>query len=418
MSVFNKTLLTNGVRVLTENHPDSKAVVVGFWIQAGTRFESKKQEGISHLLEHMVFKGTEKYSAYDIARSLEARGGDINAFTGREHTCFHTTSLKQDLDLSIDVLSQLFAFARFKEEEFTKEKRVVLQEILMASDDLEEYTFDLFFEKAFPQHPLGFQILGSPQSVSQLSLSDIQHHYEQSFVPENLIVSVVGSVDHDEVVNSVEQHLRAKQWSQSRPALTPPQPAPAYQPVHDFQQKDCEQFHLLLSFPACAYTDPDRFNGFILNTALGGGMTSRLYQKVREDRGLVYSIFSMLNTFTDTGIQTIYAGTEENHVHEVIDLVLQELGQVQQQGLSEEDLELFKTQTKGQIIIGSEDIDSRMNSLAINEMVFGHYRSVDEVISDIDKINTESLMKYIQKTLKKDQIGLFTMGKRPISTIG
>lgn len=409
---FRKTTLANGVRVLTERHPESRAAVVGFWIQAGTRFETKKQEGISHLLEHMVFKGTEKYSAFEIAQSLEARGGDINAFTGREHTCFHTTSLKEDLDLSIEVLSQLFAFAKFKEEDFIKEKRVILQEIFMASDDLEEYVFDLFFERAFPKHPLGYQILGSVESVQALSLKDVQAYYDQHFIPENLIVSVVGSVDHDTVVKSVERHLSGKKWV-ARQVLEPP-PAPKITSFQDFFQKDCEQYHILVSFPACRYTDPDRFNGFVLNTALGGGMTSRLYQKIREEKGLVYSVFSMLNTFTDTGLETIYAGTEENHVLEVIDLINTEVDRVAEQGLSEQDIGLFKTQAKGQIIIGSEDIDSRMNSIAINEMVFGQYRAVDDVIRDLEKINRTSLMNYIEEKLKKEQRSLFVLGQKSI----
>ncbi len=409
---FRKTTLANGVRVLTERHSESRVAVVGFWIQTGTRFETKKQEGISHLLEHMVFKGTEKFSAFEIAQSLEARGGDINAFTGREHTCFHTTSLKEDLDLSIEVLSQLFAFAKFKEEDFIKEKRVILQEILMASDDLEEYVFDLFFERAFPKHPLGYQILGSVDSVQALNLKDIQAYYDQHFVPENLIVSVVGSVDHDEVVKSVELHLSGKKWATHQ--VLSPSPAPKIQAFQDFFQKDCEQYHILVSFPACRYTDPDRFNGFVLNTALGGGMTSRLYQKIREDKGLVYSVFSMLNTFTDTGLETIYAGTEENHVLEVIDLINQEVDRVAEQGLSEQDIDLFKTQAKGQIIIGSEDIDSRMNSIAINEMVFGKYRAVDDVIRDLEEINRTSLLRYIEEKLKKEQRSLFVLGQKSI----
>jgi len=409
---FRKTTLANGVRVLTERNSESRAVVVGFWIQTGTRFETKEQEGISHLLEHMVFKGTEKYSAFEIAQSLEARGGDINAFTGREHTCFHTTSLKEDLDLSIEVLSQLFAFAKFKEEDFIKEKRVILQEILMASDDLEEYVFDLFFERAFPKHPLGYQILGSVDSIKALSLKDVQRYYDQHFVPENLIISVVGSVDHDRVVESVERHLSGKKWG-THQVLAPP-PAPKIKAFQDFFQKDCEQYHILVSFPACRYTDPDRFNGFVLNTALGGGMTSRLYQKIREEKGLVYSVFSMLNTFTDTGLETIYAGTEENHVSEVIDLINQEVDRLADQGLSEQDIDLFKTQAKGQIIIGSEDIDSRMNSIAINEMVFGQYRAVDDVIQDLEKINRASLMTYIEEKLRKEQRSLFVLGQKPI----
>lgn len=405
---FKKTVLDNGIRVLSENHSDSRCVVTGFWVASGARFEQPHQIGISHLLEHMVFKGTEKYNALQLALCMESKGGDINAFTAREHTCFHTTSLSEDLDLSVDVLSQLTAFARFDESEFKKEKGVVQQEILMAADDLEEYVYDLYYEKIFPKNSLGYQILGSTESVESLSIADIQSYYDQYFVPENMIVTAAGNVDHDEFVSSVQKHLDQKQWnssSKSQELVTPPVVS-----IKDFHQKDCEQFHIIVGFPACSYSDDNRFNGFVVNTALGGGMTSKLYQSVREERGLVYSIFSMLNTFTDTGIQTIYAGTEKKHVNEVVDLIHKELKTLRAKGLSRDEIELYKTQAKGQIIIGAEDIDNRMNSIAVNEMVFGEYRSVDKVIQDIDKVDQDSVMNYIEGKLSEDNISLFMLG--------
>ena len=409
---FKKTVLESGIRVLSENHPDSRCVVTGFWVGTGTRNENSRQIGISHLLEHMVFKGTEKYNALELALRLESRGGDINAFTAREHTCFHTTSLSEDLDLSVDVLSQLSAFAKFDQTEFDKEKRVVQQEILMATDDLEEYVYDLYYEKIFPNNSLGYQILGSVDSVAAQTIPDIQKYYDDNFVPENIIVTAAGSVNHDELVKSVESHLKNKTWNSKNnqsQLITP-----ARHVVNDFQQKDCEQYHIIVGFPACSYSDDDRFNGFVVNTALGGGMTSKLYQSIREDRGLVYSIFSMLNTFTDTGIQTIYAGTEQKHVEEVVDLIRKELKQLKANGLSNEDIELYKTQAKGQIIIGAEDIDNRMNSIAVNEMVFGEYRAVDTVIADIDKVNKDSVMAYVQDKLDPDNLSLFMLGSEPV----
>ena len=405
---FNKTVLDNGVRVLTEQHLDSRCVVTGFWVATGTRFESFAQMGISHLLEHMVFKGTDKYDAYQLALSMESRGGDINAFTAREHTCFHTTSLSEDLALSVDVLSQLSAFARFDEAEFVKEKKVVQQEIMMASDDLEEYVYDLYYEKIFPGNPLGYQILGSQESVENLQLSQVRDYYEKQFVPQNLIVTAVGNVNHDEVVACVLEHLKNKTWKNSlleSSFVTPPSTQ-----VREFFQKDCEQYHIIVGFPACSYRDDNRFNGFVVNTALGGGMTSKLYQKVREERGLVYSIFSMLNTFTDIGIQTIYAGTEQDHVEEVVDLIRSELKDLRKHGLKKEEIELFKTQAKGQIVIGAEDIDNRMNSIAVNEMIFGEYRPVDQVLADIDKVNQDSIQAYIDEKLDPDALSLYMLG--------
>lgn len=405
---FKKTVLDNGVRVLSEHHADSRCVVTGFWVATGTRYESREQVGISHLLEHMVFKGTEKYNALELALCMESKGGDINAFTAREHTCFHTTSLSEDMDLSVDVLSQVVAFAKFNKNEFIKEKGVVQQEILMAADDLEEYVYDLYYEKIFANNPLGYQILGSMQSVESLKLADIQSYYDKHFVADNIIVTAAGCVDHDELVSSVEHHLKNKKWSGQKdnsPLVTPEKRS-----IQGFFQKDCEQYHIIVGFPACSYRDDDRFNGFVVNTALGGGMTSKLYQSIREDRGLVYSIFSMLNTFTDTGIQTIYAGTEKRHVPEVIDLITTELKNLKKHGLKKEEIELYKTQAKGQIIIGAEDIDNRMNSIAINEMVFGTYRSVEKVIADIDLVNQDTVMQYIEDKLNPDDLSHFMLG--------
>ncbi len=250
--------------------------------------------------------------------------------------------------------------------------------------------------------------MGSPESVDRLSLLDLKSYYDQNFIPENIIVTAAGSVNHDELVKSVEEHLKLKSWTHKK---TPnPLETPKKTVIKEHFPKDCEQYHIVVGFPACSYSAANRFNGFVVNTALGGGMTSKLYQSVREDRGLVYSIFSMLNTFTDTGIQTIYAGTEKKHRDEVIDLIHKELKQIKKHGLSKDEIELYKTQAKGQIVIGSEDIDNRMNSIAVNEMVFGQYRPVDKVIEDIEKVNQDSVMDYIDEHLDPDNTSLFTLG--------
>lgn len=409
---YQKTTLDNGVRVVSENHADSRCVVTGLWVEVGTRFEKHEQMGVSHLLEHMVFKGTEKYSALDLARCLEARGGDINAFTAREHTCFHTTSLKEDLPLCIEVLAQLTAFAKFDKKEFTKEKKVIQQEIQMAMDELEEYFYDLYHERIYPNNSLGYQILGTVDSVDSINVDDVKNYYDTHFVPENIIIAAAGAVNHQELVAHVEKNFANKKWANKKhnKKFT----TPRHELVREFYQKDCEQYHILVGLPACSYSAENRFNGYVLNTALGGGMTSRLYQSVREDRGLVYSIFSMLNTFTDTGFQTIYAGTEKKNVPEVIDLIRKEMINVKKNGLSKDDIEFFKTQAKGQIIIGSEDIDNRMNSLAVNEMIFKKFRSIDNVISDINKVTVDSVQEYIDDKLDVDKLNYFLMGPEEI----
>ena len=410
---FQKTTLDGGVRVLSEHYPHCRSLVVGFWVGVGARFESKTKMGISHLLEHMVFKGTEKYNAFGLARCLEARGGEINAFTEREYTCFYTSSLKEDMDLAVDVLTQLCAFAHFDNHEFKKEKGVVRQEILMASDDPEESIYDLYYQKIFPDHPLGYPILGSMDSIEALSLSDLKTHYDKHFTSGNIIVTAAGFVDHDQLVASVDKYFSKKRWKNTKTPKTG-MTIPVETPVNDFFVKDSEQYHILVGFPSHGYSNINYFSAFIVNLALGGGMTSKLYQSLREQRGLVYNVSSLLNPFIDIGVQTVYAATQEDNVKESVDLIRKELKELKEKGLNSEDIELYKTQAKGQIIIDSNDIDDRANSIAISEMVFGEYRSLDQIISDIDRVSKDSVMEFIDLKLDLDHLNLFMLGPKPM----
>jgi predicted Zn-dependent peptidase len=405
---FKKSTLDNGLRILTEHHPESRCTVMGVWVTTGTRHETPEMLGVSHLIEHMVFKGTERHkSAYDLARVLEAVGGEINAYTGREYTCYHTTTLKENLDLSVDVLSQLVKSATFNPDEFEKERRVILQEILMAADDTEEYIYDLFFESIYAGNSLGWPILGTLDSIKNIRCKDAQSWYQQRYYPQNMIVSAAGAIDHDDFVAMIEKELGG-QWGAKpfeQQIITPP-----VRKINEFVQKDTEQYHLIGSFPASSYHDDNRFDAYVLNTALGGGMTSRLYQKIREERGLVYSIFSLLNTFTDNGIQTIYAGTEKENVGEVIDLIVEELFGLTQVPISKEDVDMFKVQARAQIIMAAEDIESRMNSLAVNEMVFGKYRPVDQVVAEIDRVSVDSVDAFVKEKINPENLSFFMMG--------
>jgi len=404
---FKKTVLSNGLRILSESHPESRCAVVGAWVPNGTRHEPADMVGVSHLIEHMVFKGTSEFSAYDLARSLECVGGEVNAYTGREHTCFHTLSLSENLDLSIHVLSQLVRHANFDPKEFEKERKVIQQEILMSADDLEEYVYDLFFEKVFGDSSLGWPILGTAQSIQTMDRQKAYDYYKSHYTPSNMIVSAAGNVDHDQLVEMVEKELGGD-WGAKAP--TKVIITPEVHKLGEVFHKDSEQFHILASFPSSSYPHKDRFESYVLNTMLGGGMTSLLYQKVREERGLVYSIFSLLNTFTDCGVQTIYAGTDKENVEEVIDLIVQELFLLRQGSVASSDVEMYKTQARAQILIASEDIESRMNSIAINEMVFGDFRSVENVISEVDKVTVDSVNAYIEKQIQPETLGFFMLG--------
>lgn len=425
-SKYKKSVLSNGVRVVTEDHPDSRGVSCGFWIETGTRNETEKNQGISHFVEHLVFKKTKNRSAYEIARDMEAVGGDLNAFTSRESTCFHTHSLKEHLDLSVDILSDLVGRAEFDAIDFEKEKSVVMQEILMSADQIEDAIFDVYFQRAYDGSPLGWPILGTEKSVTGMKRTDVLDYYKTKYTPENLIVSVAGRVDHDALLRVLEDKLSFARDSGRKKSVKGKVPSgpmksatkKAAQKFKFIEPKDfneiikrpSEQVHILMGLPAASFTDKLRFEGFIVNSLLGGGMTSRLYQKIREEQGLSYSIYSHLSTFTDTGLMLIYAGTEPKHVKQVIEIAQNEVKEIRKKGMARADLNLYKTQVKGQILLGADDIENRMNSLGVNEMVFGEYRSVDKVIQEIEKVNLDSVHEYIEKFIRPDELGLLLMG--------
>lgn len=410
---FRKTVLPNGLRILTENHPMSRAAACGVWIAKGTRDEAADEAGLAHFIEHLVFKRTKKRTAFEIARDMEAVGGDLNAFTSRESTCYLTFSLREHVGLSLDVLSDLVCRPKFDLADIKKEKQVVIQEIHMAEDQLEDNIFDQYFELAYPELPLGKPILGTVKSISDMSREQIINFHRRQYTSSNVVVSVAGRVDHDEVVELAKKWLKLPTTSAAELLATRVHEIPKLRSFREAVRRPSEQAHILIGLPASEFSAKLRFEAYIVNTLLGGGMTSRLYQSVREDRGLVYSIYSQLVTFIDAGQMLIYAGTEPKKAPEVVELILKEIKKLIRGGLTKKDIEFFKTQVKGQILLGADDIDSRMNSLAVNEMVFGKYRAVDDVIQDIDNVNLDSVHQYIETYLDLDQLGILLMGAVP-----
>ncbi|MCB0411656.1 MAG: insulinase family protein [Bdellovibrionales bacterium] len=402
--VFKKTELSNGIRVVTEHHSNSRATAVGFFIDRGSRDEEAPLSGAAHFLEHLVFKGTKTRSAFQIALELEALGGELNAFTSREHTCFHATTLREHVETSVAVLSDIIQNATLNLPDFILEREVVLQEIDTSADSFEEYVFDQYYEKAFPNQSLGRSILGTPESMAELQREDLEKFYKDHYGGKNLIISVAGHVDHDAIVVQLEKALANSQCANE--GLYRPKPNVAR--FTDFLPRPSEQIHAVLGFESVGFKDPHRFDSYIANAVLAGGMTSRLYQKVREESGLVYSIYSYLHSFTDSGLLLLYFATSEKNLGAAMDKVRQELDEIKKRGISKPDLEMFKTQVKGQILMASDDIENRMNSLGVNEMVFGTYRPVESVIDEIDRISTDSFQCYLDTYLLPENMsGLF-----------
>lgn len=403
---FQKTVLSNGIRVVSERHPYSKAVSVGVWVDTGTRDESPGLEGISHFIEHLVFKGTKTRSAYRIVRDLEALGGDINAYTSKEQTCYHSLVLKDHWPTALEVLADITCNMKLTKKDFTLEKGVILQEIAMAEDNHEDLAFETLFSAVYGKHPLSIPILGTVKSIAEMKMSDVMKRYRDYYSGASLVVSAAGDIDHDDLVAKVETLFRGKKKTSKRKKRT----APRWKPVREVVEREAEQVHCVWAFPTVSFRDRRRFESFILNAALGGGMTSRLYQAVREKKGLVYNIHSSLNTMVDTGAITIYAGADLAKVGEVAAVVSRELRKLKDKGISKSDVRLFKTQVIGGIILGSEDVENRMTSLGLNEIVFEKYRPVDEVVSEVEAVDSDRVNEFVSGHLKPEKMAGVLVG--------
>jgi predicted Zn-dependent peptidase len=403
---FQKTVLKNGIRVVSEARAGSRAVSMGIWILTGTRDESEDQAGISHFLEHLVFKGTRKRSSLQIAKSLEALGGELNAFTSKEYTVYHALVLRDHWSQALDVLADLVVGMDLRKSDFEIEKSVVIQEIAMGEDQHEELIFDHYFEKSLEGHPLSIPILGTLESIPKLKMSSIKDYYKKRYSGSNIIVSASGFIDHQELVKGVEKLLGGKPKSKYKAKRNKPK----HKPFRAVIEKQAEQLHLIMGFPCTSFKDKNRFEAFIVNALLGGGMTSRLYQSVREKKGLVYTIQSSLTTFVDAGLIQIYAACEPKNMKDVIVGVVKELKKLKKRGITQSELDLFRTQVVGSILLGSDDVENRMHSIAINEMVFETYKPVELIIDEMNLVTVKSVNRYMREYLSLSQLGALLLG--------
>jgi predicted Zn-dependent peptidase len=380
---------------------------VGFFIDRGTRDEPEGLFGAAHFIEHLVFKGTKKRSAFEIAKSLEAVGGDLNAYTTRESTCFHSLSLRDHLPISLDVLCDLVTNALFENKDFKSERDVILQEADMSKDQLDEWIYDILFAGSFRGHALGRAILGDRKSLQKMSRTKLKNYYQNVYRGSQLVISMAGPVDHDEVVKNIEKQLLFFSDKKHRPIQRKPPR------IHNFKkliQRHAEQAHILLSWPSTSFTDSLRFESYVANAVLGGGMTSRMYQTIREEKGLAYSVYSSLQSFTDCGLLTVYAATSKTKAPQTLELLWQQTEHLIDKGLSQAELDFYKTQIKGQILLGADDMENRMNSLGVNEMVFGSYRPVEQVIEDIDAVSMQSVRNYLDQFFKISELKAIVLG--------
>jgi predicted Zn-dependent peptidase len=401
------TTLTNGVRVITEAMHHVRSVSVGLWIGSGSRRESSEQNGISHFIEHMLFKGTTKRSAEDIARSVDSIGGNLDAFTAKELVCFNTKVLDQHLSLAFDVLADLVLHPLFREEDIEKEKSVILEEIKMEADSPDYLVHEIFSGNFWKDHPLGKPILGTRETVKRFDRNMVGDYYGAVYAPANLIITAAGNLTHEGLVALVREHF------DSLPPGKPlgPDSAPStHARIALRNKKALEQVHLCLGVPSYPLPHEGRFACYVLNTLLGGGMSSRLFQNIRERQGLAYAVFSELNPYRDTGCLSIYAGTSIESARKVVESILSEFRQLKENCVSDEELRRAKDHLKGSLMLSLESTSSRMSNLARQEMYFGHFFSLDALVESIEAVSADDVQRIAQTFFDPKQIALTVLG--------
>ena len=403
-----KTTLNNGIRVVTERIPHVQSISIGCWLKTGSRDENKEEHGIAHFIEHMLFKGTEKRSALDIAKEIDSVGGILNASTSRELTNFYAKVLDKDFDLAIDLLSDILLNSLLPPEEIERERGVIYQEIKMVEDTPDEYIQDLFNQHCFPGNSLGHPILGDYQTIGQITKTQLQKFFQTYCLrPSRIIVSAAGKLNHDVVVERIDSTLGQIKPKEENRILDTPRPSSN---VH-IVRKNLEQVHLCMGTRGISQTHPLRFAGYLLNVLLGGSMSSRLFQEIREKRGLAYAVFSYLSSYSDTGLFTIYAGTTRNKVKKVIELILKELRKFKENPLQKEEVEKAKEQLKGNVLLSYESTDNRMSRLAKGELYFSRFISLKEILEGIRSVSAEDIQQLAQELFQTNTFSLVALGK-------
>ncbi|MBA9086079.1 putative Zn-dependent peptidase [Fontibacillus solani] len=393
---MKKVQLKNGLRVVMEKIPTCRSVSFGIWVKTGSRNESPEQGGISHFIEHMLFKGTERFNAKEIAEQFDAIGGNVNAFTSKEYTCFYAKVLDEHLPIAVDVLSDMFFRSLFDPEELRKEKNVILEEISMYEDTPDDMVHDLVSEAAYGSHALAKPILGTEELLQTMEPKHLQEYMRQNYTVENTVISVAGNID-DSIIGLMEKYFGDFNNKGQHSSIV----APDFLGDLKYYRKKTEQNHICLSFPGLQIGADNQYAMTLLNNTLGGGMSSRLFQEIREKRGLAYSVYSYHSSYADCGLFTVYAGTAPKQTQEVLNLTKEILHDVSVNGVSENELAKGKEQLKGSLILSLESTGSRMNRLGKNELMMGRHNTLDEMIARIEEVTMDDVNAVLKEMFKK-----------------
>jgi len=405
---IRKTVLPSGLIVLTERMEHVRSVAMGVWMRAGSRHEVPELNGISHFVEHMVFKGTKSRSAQRIAREVDAIGGNLDAFTGKETVCFNVKVLDEHVPTALDVLSDLVLNPVFATEEIARERGVILEEIKMDEDNPDTLVHEIFTQSFWKDHPLGKPILGTRETVRSFEQNTLVHFFEQRFLAGNMVFSAAGNLEHDSFVELVVKHFSAL----APGAIPSDTVAPTVTSrINLRNKKSLEQVQLCLGVPAPPVADESRYTTLVLNTLLGGGMSSRLFQTVREERGLVYAIYSDLNPYRDTGSLCVYAGTSSDRALQVIDLIMEEFRRLKTEPLAAEELRRAKDQLKGNLLLSLESSMSRMSNLARQQMYFERFFGLEEILAKVEEVNEEQVMAMATQLFQPEKVAVTLLGR-------
>jgi predicted Zn-dependent peptidase len=405
---IRRTVLPNGLLVLTESMPHVRSVSMGVWVNSGSRDETAPLNGMSHFVEHMVFKGTTSRSAQQIAREVDTIGGNLDAFTGKETICFNIKVLDENLTPALDVLTDLVLNPTFTPEDLTREQGVILEEIKMDEDNPDYLVHEVFTQNFWKNDALGRPILGTAETVSSFDQGTVFDYYRGQFTPENMVFSAAGNLDHDEFVDRVTRQFESLA---SSPGPLVKTAASASTPHITLKRKrSLEQVQVCLGVPAPPVNDEQRYGVYLLNTMLGGGMSSRLFQTIREDEGLAYSIYSEMNPFRDTGSLCVYAGTSIDKTERLLRLTLDEFRRLKEETVSEAELKRAKDQLKSNIVLGLESSSSRMSNLARQQMYFGRFFGVDEITREIEAVTPAQVQTIAQQLFRPEAMALTLLG--------
>ena len=407
VQTYRKTVLSNGIKVITEEIRHVRSASIGAWVRCGSRHEDERINGTAHFIEHMLFKGTDRRSAFDIASDIDSVGGVMNAFTGKELTAFYVKVPDYHVNLAIDLLADIFTHSRFDLDDIEKEKAVVLQEISMVEDTPDEYIHDIFEKHFWEGHALAMPVLGTRDSVDAFDREQVMRFFEDRYRGENLVIAAVGNLEHDALVDCVAKLFGSLpalrlQSGESRPGTTARRCC---------IEKDLEQLHLVVGTPAPATLDNDRFAGILMNSVFGGSMSSRLFQEIREKRGLAYAVRSYIVSYRDTGMLNVYVGTSKDKTREVIDIILAEMRRMKTERLTDKELQSAKELIKGNLLLSMESTDNRMQKLATNEIYFGRNVPPEEIVGRIEAVTAEDILSLAGQLFTRPNLSMVFLGE-------